>query len=341
MVVIHLGVWNHLVLELGMRQEGGDPMGELEKPVARVFRRLRFQRFLTALVWSWSIALAVVAATIGAEKLLNVTIPGPEWAPFAVAGLVGLVISALVSLASGPSRMDAAVALDRVFHLNERVSSALSLPADLRETLAGRALIADAVRKVTDLDVAAEFGLRVPRRAWVVLIPAAVAALLLFAPVWVPRLALAKTSQQVVDLKAIAKQTEMLTKKIASQRQAIDKEKFPEADKLLAKIEKKAQDLAKAPPAAKDKLMVELNSLTDALKERQKQLGSPEQVNRQLQQLKEMANQGPADDFAKALAKGDFDKALKELKEIKEKLASGKMTEKEKEALKQQMGEMA
>ena len=32
--------------------------------------------------------------------------------------------------------MDAAVALDRVFHLNERVSSAFSLPADLRKRLA-------------------------------------------------------------------------------------------------------------------------------------------------------------------------------------------------------------
>ena len=115
--------------------------------------------------------------------------------------------------------------------------------------------------------------------------------MLLFAPAWVPRLAQAKTSDRL-DVKAIAKQTEVLTKKIASQRQEIDKEKFPEADKLLAKIEKKADKLAKAPPAGKDKLMVELNALTDALKDRQKQLGSPEQVNRQLQQLKEMASQG-------------------------------------------------
>jgi hypothetical protein len=316
-------------------------MGELEKPVARVFRRLRFQRFLTALVWSWSIALAVVAATIGAEKLLNVTIPGPEWVPFAVAGLVGLVISAVISLASGPSRMDAALALDRVFHLNERVSSALSLPADLRETLAGQALIVDAARKVADLDVAAEFGLRVPRRAWVVLIPATAAALLLFAPAWVPRIALASTLTPQFDAKAIAKQTEILTKKIASQRQAIDKEKFPEAEKLLAKIEKKAQELAKAPPAGKDKLMVELNALTDALKERQKQLGSPEQVNRQLQQLKEMASQGPADQFAKDLAKGDFKKAAEQLQKLQEKLQSGKMNEAEKKALKEQLAEMS
>jgi hypothetical protein len=319
---------------------GGRPMRELEKPVARVFRRLRFQRFVTTLVWSSAIALAIVATLIGAEKLLNQNIPGPNWLPFAVAGLVGMAIAAAVSLSTGPSRMDAAVALDRVFHLNERVSSAFSLPADLRETPAGRALIADAARKVADLDVAAEFGLRLPRRAWVVLIPATAAVLLLFAPAWVPLAVQAKMSDKL-DTKAIAKQTELLTKKIASQRQAIDKEKFPEAEKLLAKIEKKAEELAKAPPAAKDKLMVELNALTDALKDRQKQLGSPEQVNRQLQQLKEMANQGPADQFAKDLARGDFKKAADQLQKLQEKLKSGKMTEAEKKALKEQLAEMS
>jgi hypothetical protein len=315
-------------------------MRELEKPVARVFRRLRYQRFVTTLVWSWAIALFIVAALIGGEKLLNRHISGPDWLPFAVAGLVGMAIAAGISLSTGPSRMDAAVALDRVFHLNERVSSAFSLPADLRETAAGRALIADASRKVADLDVAAEFGLRLPRRAWVVLIPATAAVVLLFAPAWVSLAVQAKMSDKI-DTKAIAKQTELLIKKIASQRQAIDKEKFPEADKLLAKIEKKVEELTKAPPAAKDKLMVELNALTDALKDRQKQLGSPEQVNRQLQQLKEMAKQGPADQFAKDLARGDFKKAADELQKLQEKLQSGKMTEAEKKVLKEQLTEMS
>ena len=60
----------------------------------RVFRRLRFQRFVTALVWTWAIALFIVAALIGAEKLLNQHIPGPDWLPFAVAGLVGIVVAA-------------------------------------------------------------------------------------------------------------------------------------------------------------------------------------------------------------------------------------------------------
>jgi hypothetical protein len=315
-------------------------MRELEKPVARVFRRLRYQRFLTTLVWAWALALALVAGVIGGEKLLNRGLPGPTWAPFAVAGVVGVVIAAGVSLLSGPSRLEAAVAMDRAFHLSERVSSALSLSAGLRDTPAGQALLADAVRKVADLDVAAEFGLRLPRRAWVVLIPATAAVLLLFAPAWTPQSAQAKTTAQV-DPKVMSKQTELLTKKIASQRQAIDKEKFPEADKLLAKIEKKADELAKAPPAAKDKLMLELNSLSDALKERQKQLGSPEQINRQLQQLKELGTQGPADQFAKDLARGDFKKATEQLKKLQEKLKSGGLSEAEKKALKEQLTEMA
>ena len=251
-----------------------------------------------------------------------------------------LLIAALIAIFTGPSRLDAAVAIDHAFHLNERVSTALTLPSDLRETSAGHALLADARKKLADLDVTAEFGPKLPRRAWVVLIPASLAVSMLFVPAWIQRTVQAKTETKV-DTKALAKQTEALTKKIASQRQAIDKEKFPEAEKLLAQIEKKAEDLAKAPPAQKDKLLVEMNKLTDALKERKKQLGSPDQVNRQLQQLKEMGQNGPADQFAKELAKGDFKKAAEQLKELQQKLETGKMTEAEKKALKEQLAEMA
>ncbi|HKI21252.1 MAG TPA: hypothetical protein VKA15_25385, partial [Isosphaeraceae bacterium] len=315
-------------------------MSELEKPVARVFRRLRYQRFLSTLVWSLAIALAIVAGIIAGEKVWNRPLPGPEWLPFAVAGALAVVFAAGLAIATGASRLDAAVAIDRAFHLNERASSAWTLPNELRDTPAGRAVIADASLKLAGLDVAAEFGLRIPRRAWVVLIPAAAAVLLLFAPAWVPSLAQART-KEALETKAFTQQTEALSKKIASQRQTIDKQKFPEADKLLAALAKKTDELAKAPPAAKDKLMVDLNALTDALKDRQKQLGSPEQVNRQLKQLKELGSQGPADQFAKDLARGDFEKASEQLKKLQEKLQSGKMSEAEKKALKEQLGEMA
>jgi hypothetical protein len=315
-------------------------MGELEKPVGKVFRRLRLQRFLTSLLWALAITLFLVAVTLGASKVLNRALPGPDWAPFAVAGGLGLLIASAIAICSGPSRLDAAVAIDRSFHLSERVSTALTLPGALRETPAGSALLADAKRKVGDLDVAAAFGPRLPRRAWVVLIPASLAVSMLYLPAWVQRTVQAKTEKKI-DAKMLTRQAEALTKKISSQRQAIDKEKFPEAEKLLAQIEKKAEDLAKAPPAQKDKLLVEMSKLTDALKERKKQLGSPDQINRQLQQLKKLGQSGPADQIAKELAKGDFKNAAEQLKQLQQKIEKGELTEAQKKELVQQLGEMA
>ena len=121
----------------------------------------------------------------------------------------------------------------------------------------------------------------------------------------------------------------------------MDKAKFAEAEKLLAEVEKAASELAKAPPAEKDKAMMALNKLNEAIKDRQKALGTPEQINRQLQNMKDMGTVGPAGEFMKDLAKGNFDKAAKDLKQLQEKLLSGKMTEPEKKALKEQINQVA
>ncbi len=53
-----------------------------------------------------------------------------------------------------------------------------------------------------------------------------------------------------------------------------------------------------------------------------------------------MGQSGPADQFAKELARGDFKKAAEQLKELQEKLEKGKMTLAEKKALQEQLGEM-
>lgn len=316
-------------------------MRELERPIGRVWRRMRFQRFLAALVWSLAAGLAIVAVGVGVEKLAHRTIPVEAWVPFAVVAGLGLALSVLIAIFSGPNRIDAAVAIDHAFHLNERLSTALTLPEDLRETAAGQALTRDAIRKVADLDVRSAFNPRLPKLAWLPLVPAVVAVGLLFVDGSVGRKSAQARPADRIDKKVITAQTQALGKKIASERKEMDKTKFPEAEKLLAQIEKAADELAKAPPAQKDKALVELNKLTDALKDRQKQLGSPEDINRQLKQLKDMSNQGPADQFAKNLVKGDFMKAAEELKKLQEKLASGKMTEQEKKQLKEQLGEMA
>jgi hypothetical protein len=195
--------------------------------------------------------------------------------------------------------------------------------------------------RVSELDVTEKFGLRIPRRAWVVLLPAAAAIGLMFAPTWTTPISRANEALKPADPKAISRQTAALSKKIAGQRQNIDKQLYPEADKLLAEIQKKTEEMTKAPSSQKDKLMVELNKLTDALKDRQKQLGSPDQLNRQLQQLKELGEQGPADQLARELSRGDFQKAAEQLKALQQKLKSGQLSEPEKKALKDQLAEMS
>jgi hypothetical protein len=314
---------------------------EFDRPIGRVWRRLRFQRFLGALVWCWGACLLVTAGAIALEKFAHRPLPGPDWVPFAVAGGVGLVLAALIAMLSGPSRVDAAVAIDRAFHLNERLATALTLPVDLRETPAGRALIADTIRHVDDLDIGSKFGLRLPRKAWVPLVPAALAVGLLFAPELIQRQARATSrAAELAEKAAVAKQAQALSRTIAKSRKEVNKAEFAETERLLAEIEKVAEEMAKAPPAEKGKAMVELNKLTDALKDRQRQLGSAEQINKQLQQLKEMSDSGPADEFAKEMARGDFQKAAEELKKIQEKMSKGELSESEKKALQQQLAEM-
>lgn len=318
-------------------------MRDFDKVIGRVWRQLRFQRFLTALVWSLTGLFLVTAVVLALETFIHeFALPGPAWGPFAVAGGLALMLSTLIALATGPSRVDASLAIDRAFHLNERLSTALTLPESIRSTPAGLALLEDARRHVDGLDIGSKFGPRVPRRAWAPFIPAAIALGLVFVPDWVQqeKRAVARTSDRL-DEAVVARQAEALQKNIARSR-----EKLKESDeqaataKLLAEIEKMAEEMAKSPPFEKDQAMVQINTLSDALKERREQLGGSEQMKKQLQQLKDLAGGGPADEFARDLARGDFEEAADTLQQLKEKLATGKLSDVEKQQLTNQLSQM-
>lgn len=319
-------------------------MRAFQQPIDRVFRRLRMQRFLSATVWAWCATFAIASIAIGIEKFSDWRLPGPDWAPFAIAAATGLAIAALTAILTGPSRLDAATAIDRAFRLNERLSTALTLPESVRATPAGAALIADTLRHLDGLDLGSQFGLRIPKRAWLPLIPTALAIGLFFAPQILSATAKASGSKKGTEAElkkeVVVAAGKKLTKSIEKRRKELGKNASAEVANLLAEIEKASKELAKSPPKDKEKALIRFNKLQDKLKERQKSLGDAQQVARQLQQLKELASQGPADEFGKNLAKGDFQKAAESIKRLSEKLASGKMTEKEKKALQKQLGEM-
>ena len=126
------------------------------------------------MVWCLAGALALATAVLGVEKIGHQPIPGADWLPFAIAGGVALdARSILIAsvLGAGPDRRGGGARPG--VRAQRAVEHRLTLPDPIRETQAGRALIADAIRHVADLDVADRFGLAIPRRAWVPLVPVA------------------------------------------------------------------------------------------------------------------------------------------------------------------------
>ncbi len=317
-------------------------MQELERPISKAWRLLRFQRFVSGAIWSLGFLFLIAAVLIGVDRVLpTMSLPIPIWAVFAIAGGVGAFIAGLIALFTGPSKLDAAVAIDRSFGLNERLGTAVTLPIELRETPAGRALLSDALSRVESLDIASRFRPRIPKTAWVPLVPIALGlAFFFFAPELTQRLASARSNLTVAEQEEVIAQAQELRKRLAEVKKELEEAQYAESADLLVQIEKAAEDLEKAPPADKEQALVKLNQLTNALEERQKQIGDAQQVSRKLQRLNEMSNDGPADEFAREMAKGDFEKAAEAVKELKDKLLAGDLSEKEQEQLNKQLNEM-
>ena len=75
------------------------------------------------------------------------------------------------------------------------------------------------------------------------------------------------------------------------------------------------------------------------MNKRRSELSSPEKLQEQLGQLKNVPK-GPADKFCDEIAKGDLQKALKELQKLQNDLANGKLDAKQQKALADQLRKM-
>jgi chemotaxis protein histidine kinase CheA len=305
---------------------------------------MRVQRFMQVLAIALAVAWVAPLAWIALDRLgvvASSSVAVPMWALFAGGAAAAVVVSGLIAAWTGPTRLDAAMAIDHAFTLNERVSTALELPEDLRESPAGHALLADAARQLERLDLTSRIGLERPRLAWLPIVPAVLALAVSLAPRWAGRSAEANDRPAAPEARReIARRASEISKSLAQTRKELDAAASAPTDQLLAEIEKALDAMAKAPPVSKDKALMEINKLTDALKERQKQLGSAEQVGKQLQMLKDLAAAGPADELAKNLARADFDKAADQLKSLREKMTSGQLSDEDRQKLDQQLGEM-
>lgn len=304
-------------------------------------RRLVGQRWIDNAVWCVSLGVAIAAVTLVVPKFEPRFPAFDEAQTMAVGAGAGLLLAFTIAYWRKPDRLRTAVQVDQAFGLKDRLGSTVALPDDLASTPAGICLIRETEKSLESIDLSTGLAFRRPRRLWMPLVPAAVAIAVITLPDTIVKRATQAQAASAKPDEQVATKSEALAKKIAEQRKAQADNLTAPTAQLLAELQKAAEDLAKSPPAEKSEALSALNQLSDSVRDRQKQLGSTEKMASQLQQLKSMASDGPADDFAKDLAKGRFDQAADELKSLAEKARKGDLSQADKEKLQKQLGEMS
>ena len=315
-------------------------MDALHRRVGIARRRLNLERFLVHLFRSWCAWLVVAVVAIAVRKFWPLAVAEQTWilSSLGVALVAGLASAIIWSYLTNKTELEAAIEIDKRFGLKERVSTALGLDAETRESAAGQALMADTLRRIERLDVGERFRIGLDRSAWWPLAPGALALLIaLFITSRVPENPALATPTAAPE--QIRKTAEVLQKKLEKRRAEAEKHGLKEADVLLKKLEEGTKDLGNKPPADKQKALVKLNDLAKQLEQRQKKLAMDEQFKQQLNNLKDL-KKGPAEAAAQAMKNGDFRKALKEVEELRKKLADGKLNKEEKQQLADQLNQM-
>lgn len=311
-------------------------MDMLQKQIRRARRRLVAQRFLGVLPWCLFAALVVASAIITLEKFYPLGVGWTVW--LTAAAVVGLVAALLATFWRTHTALDAALEIDRRFGLKERISSAYSLDGQTADTAVGQALLADAVRRLERLEVAARFQVRPSRWSWLPLLPATAAFLVvLLLPTSRRDQAVATTEPQVA--KQVQASSEQLQRKLAERMQRADEQGLEEAKELFKRLEQGAVELSRADRPERKQALVKLNDLARQVEERQRELAANKEMANRLAKLGNL-DRGPADRFSQALQKGDFKQAAEELEKLKKQLEAGELNDEQREQLARQLDQM-
>jgi hypothetical protein len=317
-------------------------MDQLHKQVARARRRLIIEQFVGRLVRCLLWALTVAAIAIALPRIFVINGLPAEWDMAWLGGsfIAALVVTASWTYISNRSPLDAAIEIDRRFDLRERIASSLSLSLEQQTSDAGRAVINDAMRAVQRIEVDDKFRLKLDRRAWWPLVPAAIVFVLVGffdnreASSSVDRDAAVKMEQQTKNA------LESLRKKMDEQRKKLaDGKDLKGADELFKQIEEGTKELSQKDKVDPTKAHVKLNELTKQLEERRQKAGGQEAIKEQLQKMKDLGA-GPADKVAQAMKQGDWHKAMSEIDKLAKDLREGKLDKESTEKLEKQIEKM-
>lgn len=316
-------------------------MDPLREQVARARQRLVIEQFLGRLVWCLFVALVVATIAIAVPRVYAFENLPTSWDVLWL--VVGVAAGCLAAVAwtafSHRTSLDAAIEIDQRFELRERVASSLSLSPEDHAGEAGRALVRDAMRAISRIDVDDQFRLRLDRRAWWPLAPAAIAFVLAAFVDNRPAESSIDPNSPAAVSKQVKQSAESLRKKIEERRKEAEKQGLKAAEGLLQKIEQGTRELTEKQNLDRTKAAVKLNDLAKQLEDRRQELGGKEGLKKQLQNMKNLGA-GPAEKAAQAMKQGDWKKAMEEVDKLAKALKDGKLDEEARQQLAKQLEQM-
>ncbi|MCH2116739.1 MAG: hypothetical protein MK161_03490 [Pirellulales bacterium] len=316
-------------------------MNPLEKQVAQARRRLVCEQFVHRLIGCLFFSFLVATGAIALPKILVIAPLPTSWAAgwLAGAGITGVVTALGWTFFSRHSTLETAIEIDQRYNLRERVASSLLLSAVEQETEAGQAVMNDAIRAASRIDIGQRFRLQVTHRAWLPLIPILLAfCLAIFVG---NREATSKTSylDPQETTQQVKQSVESLRKKIAAKRKLLENRGLKDAEGILKEIEKRSLEIGKEKETTRAKAVVKLNDLGKMLEKRRQQVGGKDALKRQFNKLKNLS-QGPLNKIADAIKHGNFKEAVQQAEELQKQIAEGNLTEEQKGQLQKQLAQM-
>ncbi len=321
---------------------------QIERKVQQTQRRQSQQLAFSALP-----VCLTVCVLLGLVAVLVLPFLGIAWTGWeliiTVATLgIGVIMALAIAWWKRPDRSQAAFSLDQAFGLEERIVTLTTLRNDQQESEAAQLLAGQMQERVAKIEVAQQFPYSLPRRSWYAPLGATLALILaLFFPVTGLFSKATKESEKngnketkaaehkPIDITAFKQANEERKKRLKEIGSADLNEMQKEIDQLLQKLEKTQEGSAEAKMSLED-----VTRLTEKVRQQETAKEKIDEIKKQLKiELGDKlgGDKGPAEEFSKALAKADFDKAKKEMQKLAEKMKNGEMSKEEMKELAKQM----
>jgi hypothetical protein len=315
--------------------------------VRRVVRRAAWRLWLVDVVRTLSVTttIAIVAILLAkvTERVLGAADRFEQWWQwgFIGAGAFAVIGAVLWAVIRRRRALKVAVELDERAGLREALSTAMCIDKD--QDPWARAMVETAEAKAKGVNVRRAIPFQAPP-LWPVPVATALATLLvwLFLPNFdllgdtAKKVAAEKKQQEVVQVKTEIESREKILKDMLSKTSV----GFVEDKTDLMANEQKPE--LNDPEAIKRSAVKKLTDLTNKLEMEKtgEKAAQADAIKEALKQLKQ-PGPGPLDEFSKALARGDFNKAKEQLAELSKQMADGSMSPDKAELTKKQLEDLA